>query len=436
MAKHSRKRKAAARKAVETRKRNEAARAAAAANDLPPPDAAADVVADNLPPPAAVAAAVADAAPAAAAADPAPAKRRRRRKGPFKGYKVDVERDGILYVLNRFGRAYVRWMKQGGNRQGFIRMLTRNYGKDQAYEIMAVLKEYGTGAEATTRKGKTTMQTRGRYPAHVAEYSLRLIMSLARKVAKYYNDHPKCDGVEMYTIVGNSIRTAKENAKLASVFNRVVKKHKTGQNAGKWYASLAAAKKVTKQNKVRPIKYGVSEFSPRVSLATIAKNLVSDINKKKPAGKKYPNFAAELRATANDAYTTSGNKKMIYSYLEDAIIWDPVSKKYRYARPLIGYGEGDMISVHDRIGGSIRGYGRRRRCCCKKRSSCRGGSIRGYGRRHHHHRRRRGGSIVGKGVFGLARKANKFARKTKILSKGARLLGYGMDSAGFLDKAW
>ena len=81
-------------------------------------DAAADVVADNLPPPAAVAAAVADAAPAAA--DPAPAKRRRRRKGPFKGYKVDVERDGVLYVLNRFGRAYVRWMKQGGTRQGFI----------------------------------------------------------------------------------------------------------------------------------------------------------------------------------------------------------------------------------------------------------------------------------------------------------------------------
>lgn len=101
---------------------------------------------------------------------------------------------------------------------------------------------------------------------------------------------------------------------------------------------------------------------------------------------------------------------MIYDYLEDAIYWDPVSKKYRYARPLIGYGEGDMISVHDRIGGSIRGYG--------------------------HRRRRRGGSIVGKGVFGLARKANKFARKTKILSKGARLLGYGMDSAGFLDKAW
>ena len=136
---------------------------------------------------------------------------------------------------------------------------------------------------------------------------------------------------------------------------------------------------------------------------------------------------------------------MIYEYLKDAIYWDPVYKKYRVARPLIGYGEGDMISVHDRIGGSIRGYGhrrRRRRCCCKKRSSCRGGSIRGYGHRRRRRRhskkrsRRRGGSIVGKGIFGLARKANKFARKTKILSKGARLLGYGMDSAGFLDKAW
>ena len=82
-----------------------------------------------------------------------------------------------------------------------------------------------------------------------------------------------------------------------------------------------------------------------------------------------------------------------------------------YAKPLIGYGEGDMISCRDRLGGSIRGYGRRRRRRCR-------------------------GSIVGKGIFGLARKANKFARKTKILSKGARLLGYGMDSAGFLDKAW
>ena len=114
---------------------------------------------------------------------------------------------------------------------------------------------------------------------------------------------------------------------------------------------------------------------------------------------------------------------MIYEYLKDAIYWDPVHKKYRVARPLIGYGEGDMISVHDRIGGSIRGYGRRRR------------------RRRHSKKRTKGssccgGSIVGKGVFGLARKANKFARKTKILSKGARLLGYGIDSAGYLDEAY
>ena len=102
----SRKRSKAGNNVYATKMANEAARAAAAANDLPPP--------------AAVAAAVADAAPAAAAADPAPAKRRRRRKGPFKGYKINVERDGQLYVLNRFGRAYVRWMKQGGTRQGFI----------------------------------------------------------------------------------------------------------------------------------------------------------------------------------------------------------------------------------------------------------------------------------------------------------------------------
>ena len=139
-----------------------------------------------------------------------------------------------------------------------------------------------------------------------------------------------------------------------------------------------------------------------------------------------------------------GDDNLIEAYCRDAIFWDPSYRRYRVDTPLIGYGEGDMISVHDRIGGSIRGYGRRRRRRrhSKKRtksSSCCGGSIRGYGRRrrrHHHHRRRRGGSIVGKGIFGLARKANKFARKTKILSKGARLLGYGMDSAGFLDKAW
>ena len=67
-----------------------------------------------------------------------------------------------------------------------------------------------------------------------------------------------------------------------------------------------------------------------------------------------------------------------------------------------------MISVHDRIGGSIRGYG--------------GGSS--------------GDSIRGYGLFGLVRKANNFARRTKFISKGANLLGYGMDSAGFLDKAW
>ena len=66
-----------------------------------------------------------------------------------------------------------------------------------------------------------------------------------------------------------------------------------------------------------------------------------------------------------------------------------------------------MISVCDRIGDSIRGYGR---------SS--GGSIRWYG------------------LFGLVRKANNFARRTKLISKSANLLGYDMDSAGFLDKAW
>ena len=130
----SRKRSKAGKKGYATRMANEAAAAA-----------------DDLPPPAAVA--------APDPADPAPAKRRRRRrKGPFKGYKVDVERDGVLYVLNRFGKAYVRWLKQGGNRQGFIRMLTRNYGKEQTSNIMTVLKEYGTGTE-TTRKGKAAMQT-------------------------------------------------------------------------------------------------------------------------------------------------------------------------------------------------------------------------------------------------------------------------------------
>ena len=255
----SRKRSKAGKKGYATRMANEAAAAARAA-------------ADDLPPPAAVA--------APDPADPAPAKRRRRRrKGPFKGYKVDVERDGVLYVLNRFGRAYVRWMKQGGNRQGFIRMLTRNYGKEQTSNIMDVLKEYGTGAETTTRRGKITMQTRGKYPAYVADYSLRLIMSLARKVAKYYNEHPKCDGVDMYTIVGNSIRTAKENAKLASVFNRVVKKHKTGQNAGKWYASLPAARKVTKQNRARPVKYATANDKRKVHLSVIAKKVASIFNK-------------------------------------------------------------------------------------------------------------------------------------------------------------
>ena len=86
-------------------------------------------------------------------------------------------------------------------------------------------------------------------------------------------------------------------------------------------------------------------------------------------------------------------------YLRDycnAIFWDPRYARYRVDTPLVGYGEGDMISVRDRIGGSIRGYG----------------------------------------LFGLVRKANNFARRTKFISKGANLLGYDMDSAGFLDKAW
>ena len=60
-----------------------------------------------------------------------------------------------------------------------------------------------------------------------------------------------------------------------------------------------------------------------------------------------------------------------------------------------------------------------------------GGSIRGY---------ERGGSIVGKGlikgVVGAAKKVNGFARKTKFISKGVRALGYGIDSAGYLDSAY
>ena len=145
------------------------------------------------------------------------------------------------------------------------------------------------------------------------------------------------------------------------------------------------------------------------SLPKIAQNLVKLVNGIKNKGEKFPGLGNYINGFADRIGRDEDEKQNIKDYLSDAIYWNPAYRRYGAARPLYGYGEGDMISCRDRLGGSIRGYGRRRRC---------------------------GGSIVGKGIFGLARKANKFARKTKILSKGARLLGYGMDSAGFLDKAW
>ena len=146
------------------------------------------------------------------------------------------------------------------------------------------------------------------------------------------------------------------------------------------------------------------------SLPKLAQNLVKLVNGIKNKGEKFPGLGNYINGFADRAAKNEEEKQNIIDYLSDAIYWNPAYRRYGAAKPLVGYGEGDMISVRDRLGGSIRGYG--------------------------HRRRRRGGSIVGKGIFGLARKANKFARKTKILSKGARLLGYGMDSAGFLDKAW
>ena len=80
----SRNRSRGGKKAAATRKKNEAAAAARAAADA--------------------AAAVADAAPAASA---------KKKRGPRrKPHKPDQNKDGILYILNRFGKKYANWRKR------------------------------------------------------------------------------------------------------------------------------------------------------------------------------------------------------------------------------------------------------------------------------------------------------------------------------------
>ena len=137
-------------------------------------------------------------------------------------------------------------------------------------------------------------------------------------------------------------------------------------------------------------------------LAHMVCKILNDLGQGEPA-----TYEERLVAVKRVAREFEISEEYLRDYCNDAIFWDPRYAKYRVDTLLVGCGEGDMISVRDRIGSSIRGYGR---------SS--GGSIRWYG------------------LFGLVRKANNFARRTKFISKGANLLGYGMDSAGFLDKAW
>ena len=407
--------------------------------------------ADDLPPPAAVAAAVADAAPAAAARAPARANRSNlrkalanKRRGPRREPHVpNVDRDGQLYILNRFAKRLVSWRKKnpGVGPSGYEAKLRKKYGAATAKKIMQVLHQQGAARTTKyhSKNGEKYIQRRSPYPATLAAYSLRQIMSLARKLARRKNQGLKTDSTDL---IGRSGKDAEAHREIASAIRSCVKKYKSGKREGKWYASRAAAKRICKGQDYMPIRMR-GPNGETLTLKLLARGVCKGIN---TVANGAPISAEQMNAAIRGvAKTYEVSDAYLKDYCDDAIFWDPSYRRYRVDTPLVGYGEGDMISVHDRIGGSIRGYGhrrRRRRCCCKKRSSCRGGSIRGYGhrrrRRRHSKKRSRicGGSIVGKGIFGLARKANKFARKTKILSKGARLLGYGMDSAGFLDKAW
>ena len=278
--------------------------------------------------------------------------------------------------------------------------------------------------ERITRRGKRTYQTRGRYPAKAEDYTLRQIMAISRKAATMLNRSPGSEeaspeDIDIEDIVGASCANQEEADKLYEIVVGSLKKHKRGASRGRWYASLHAAKKASDQNTVYPVRVrGKNTGGKHISLSALARRFCNMVTKDKEPGQKYPDFTGAIRKFVGSLGLNARDDAQAGLYIADSVIWNPRTRRYICAKPLIGYGEGEMHSVRGVLCGSIRGYGR-------------GGSIRGYGR---------GGSIVGKGlikgVVGAAKKVNGFARKTKFISKGVRALGYGIDSAGYLDSAY
>ena len=311
-------------------------------------------------------------------------------------------------------------MKKGGTRDGFNDRLVRRYGDKQGNAIMDILTLNRAG-ESITRRGKRTYQTRGRYPAKAEDYPLRQIMAISRKAAAMLNrSHAdSAEDIDIEDIVGASCATKEEADKLYDIVVHSIKKHKQGASKGRWYASLHAAKKASDQDTLYPVRVrGKNTKGKNISLSALARRFCDVLNGEKKSGQRHPDIRGALRKFVTSLGLNDRDDAQASLYIADSVIWNPRTRRYMYARPLIGYGEGEMHSVRDVLGGSIRGYGR-------------GGSIRGYGR---------GGSIVGKGlikgVVGAAKKVNGFARRTKFISKGVRALGYGIDSAGYLDSAY
>ena len=181
----------------------------------------------------------------------------------------------------------------------------------------------------------------------------------------------------MYTIIGHTGYTDAERSKIYEAIKSCVKRYQSGSREGQYYASTAAVKDVLGSNFIEPVKW-TGPDKLKYGLVKIAKSLCKAMNgisngQKVPI-KTVKNFVKQYKGKYG------GDDELIWKYCKDAIFWDPSYRRHRVDTPLIGYGEGDMISVRDRLGGSIRGYGRRRRRRHSKKrrssSSCCGGSIR------------------------------------------------------------
>ena len=302
-----------------------------------------------------MAAAVADAAPAA----PVRANRSnlrkalaRKRRGPRrKPHKPDPDNDGILYLLNRFGKKYANWRKRHPRTPTakFAGALQRRYGKDTAIKIMGILKFYRAGElVGRTHKGKNFYQRRSPYPALLRGFSLRQIITLARKYARRKNDGGT---FSLYAIIGHTGGTDAERDEIYDAIKSCVKQYKSGSRKGQYYASLAAAKKVCNEKEVNPIRWkGSNGFT--YSLPKIARAVCKDMNWHGNGDKITESKVNELLKNYRGMYD-GGDDELIEAYCSNAIFWDPSYRRYRVDTPLIGFGEGDMIWRHHSLAHSL-----------------------------------------------------------------------------------